>query len=238
MEIKILASSSKGNAYIIEEADHSILIDPGLPIRELKKRSNFKLSGLELCLISHEHRDHCRAFSEIQAMGIPCAMSCGTYNALGESSDYTITKIISNPVHNLESEKEFNFKGWSILPFSVQHDAVEPLGFLIRTPSGQKICYATDTYYLEYKFRGVTHWLVEANYKTILLVENEKLPTQTKNRIIMSHFEIENVKKFFKAQDLTKTKRIYLIHLSEDNADPIEFTKEIEAITGIPVYTA
>lgn len=227
MKIEILASSSKGNAYIIRDGAHSILIDPGLPIAELKKRSNFTLSSIELCLVSHEHLDHCRAIHDLNKIGIPMAMSLGTAKHCG---------LIFTQILILESEKEFNFNAWSVLPFATQHDAAEPLGFLIKTPSGQKICYATDTYYIRYNFMGVTHWMVECNYSRELLKQNRELPQITKDRIVTSHFELSNVKSFFKAQDLSKTKEIHLIHLSDENSNPKQFVSDIEQITGLPVY--
>lgn len=230
MKIETLASSSKGNAYIIRDGAHSILIDPGLPIAKLKEHSNFTLSSIELCLLSHEHRDHSRAVKEISKMGITCCMSSGTLKNLDYNSWYTMPVLLS-------SEEEFNFNAWSVLPFATQHDAAEPLGFLVKTPSGQKICYATDTYYIRYNFTGVTHWLVECNYSRELLAQNKELPQITKDRIVTSHFELTNVKSFFKAQDLSKTKEIHLIHLSDENSNPKQFIQEIEQITGLPVYS-
>lgn len=229
MKIKILATGSKANAYIIKDGPKSILIDCGLPFKELQKRANFGLSSLDLCLISHEHLDHCRAALDLSKTGLPLLMSRGTYKA--------------HAVKNLnyvkaESEKEIEIKGWRILPFAIQHDAAEPLGFLIQCPGGAKICYATDTYYIAYQFPGVTHWMIECNYSQRLLEENQELHGSVKRRIVSSHFELENVKSFFKAQDLSATEEIYLIHLSESNSDPDFFTKEIEKITKKPVYIA
>lgn len=229
MKIEILASSSKGNAYIIRDGAHSILIDPGLIIAKLKERSNFTLSSIELCLLSHEHRDHSRSIKEISKMGITCCMSAGTLKNLDYNSWYTMPVL-------LESEKEFTYHGWSVLPFATQHDAAEPLGFLIKSPAGSKLCYATDTYYIRYNFKGVTHWLVECNYSRELLAQNKELSQVVKDRIVMSHFELGNVKDFFKAQDLSQTKEIHLIHLSNDNSNSKQFIQEIEQITGLPVY--
>lgn len=227
MKIKILATGSKANAYIIEENEKSILIDPGLAFKEMQKRSGFGLSKLDLCLISHEHKDHCRAMQDIAKIGVKIGMSAGTFTATGSIiSDFLL----------LKSEKEIEIKGWRILPFAVQHDAAEPLGFLIQCPGGAKICYATDTYYIRYNFMGVTHWMVECNYSRELLAQNKELPQITKDRIVTSHFELGNVKSFFKAQDLTLTKEIYLIHLSDDNSDRDLFVNEIQSITGLPVY--
>lgn len=229
MEVKILASSSAGNAYLIQDDDKSILIECGLRFKELQKKTGFNLSDIDICLISHEHKDHCRCVHDLLKMGIRCAMSEGTAREIG---------LDNRAIYLLESERVFTLNGWSVLPFKTVHDAIEPLGFLICTPSGEKICYASDTCYLEYKFKAVTHWLIECNYSKMLLEENKDLPQQTKDRIMMTHFELINVIDFFRQADLSKTKRICIIHLSDDNADPVLFTKAIEQATLLPVYTS
>ena len=56
MFIDILASSSKANSYMINDGKTAILIECGLSMKELKKRTNFKVpSHIDACLISHEH---------------------------------------------------------------------------------------------------------------------------------------------------------------------------------------
>jgi phosphoribosyl 1,2-cyclic phosphodiesterase len=226
-EIKILATGSKGNAYIIQDDDKSILIDPGIPIKELRKRSNFALSGLDFCLLSHEHKDHSKAIKDIMRMGIQTAMSAGTLQTFEPNGSlYQILMPMDVWEHC----------GWKVLPFETQHDAAEPLGFLILSPSGKKILYATDTYYIEYRFSGVTHYLVECNYSEKLLKENATLNESVKRRIRQSHFELSNVVKFFQSQNLSATEKIYLIHLSDENSDAAVFIEEIEKATGLPVY--
>lgn len=224
-EIKILASGSKGNAYIIRDGDHQILIDPGIRFQEMLEKSGFDLDS-EFCLISHEHKDHCKAAKHIALMGIPLVMSQGTAENIGLwASTVAVSEV---PITS--------FDGWTILPFSTQHDAIEPLGFLIQTPSEKKILYATDTYYIKYCFQGVSHFLIECNYMKEILDTNDDLHPAHKDRVRRSHFEIENVKEFFRNQNLSKTEAIYLIHLSEDNSDADYFKREIQALTGLPVY--
>lgn len=55
MEINILASSSKGNCYIVDDGRTKIMIDCGIPIRQIKKGCGFKTHEISGCLISHEH---------------------------------------------------------------------------------------------------------------------------------------------------------------------------------------
>lgn len=224
IEIEILATGSKGNAYIISEGEHRLMIDPGIHIKELLKRSGFNLI-CDGCLISHEHKDHCRAAVDVARLGTEL------YATLGTSQN------IPAPCKIIKPEIDFFVKYWHILPFSTQHDAADPVGFLIQPPSGRsKLLYASDTYYIRYIFSGVTHWMVEANYQKQILDTNEEMNPVHKERVRRSHFEIDNLAEFFKHQDLKKTKAIYLIHLSEDNSDPIAFVKKIEAVTGKPVY--
>lgn len=235
-EIKIHASGSKGNAYSIIDGDHKILIDPGIKFKTLQKATNFSLSKYDLCLISHEHMDHCRLFTDIQKLGIKHVMSLGTYNAMGKSGKHRLTGIISNPIGTPDAEKAFRHAEWSIMPFRTIHDAAEPWGFFIHSPSGKKICYATDTARIDFQFSDVTHWIVEANYSEPLLAESDR-PEAVKNRIRSSHMSIENLCEFFKRQDLSATEEIYLIHLSDDNSDEKLFVEIIKEATNKPVYS-
>ena len=225
-EIKIHATGSKGNAYSIIDGDHKILIDPGIRFRDLQKATNFGLAKYDFVLVSHEHKDHCISVKNLTRLGIPCLMSSGTAKELW----------LENVATHIKSEVQTERLSWRILPFAVQHDAAEPLGFLIQSPSGKKILYATDTYYIRYTFTGVTHWMIECNYSEDRLKTNEALPNDVKQRIRQSHFEFSRVKDFFRAMDLSKTEQIYLIHLSDDNSDAKRYVEEIEALTGKPVY--
>lgn len=228
-EIKIHATGSTGNAYTIEDGGHKILIDPGIRFKALQTATNFELGRYDFVLLTHEHKDHSKAIPDLLRLGKNCYMSQGTRDALALMHSGALIAA-----DGLVIERS----GWRVLPFDVQHDAAEPLGFLIQSPSGKKICFATDTFYIKYKFTGVTHWMIEANYSEELLRQNKDLPNAVKLRIRESHFEIENLKAFFAAQDLSATEEIYLIHLSAENSDRDQFIKEIESISGCPVYSS
>lgn len=227
IEVNIIATGSSGNCYVIKDGNKRIMIECGISIKEIRKRCDFNLSTLDMCLVSHEHKDHAKAIKDIMRIGVPVALSAGTLKHFDPNGS-----LYALLVEGLIWERS----GWKILPFSTEHDAEEPLGFLIQSPSGAKILYATDTYFIKYRFVGVTHFLVECNYQERLLVENEELTNPIKNRIRTSHFELENVKAFFKAQDLSSAEKIYLIHLSNDNSDGDLFVEEIQKVTGKPVY--
>lgn len=226
-EIRIHATGSKGNCYAITDGEDRILIDPGISIKEIQKALNFGVSSLKFCLLSHEHRDHSKSIKDIIRYMVPCIMSAGSRDAL---------KLDPASIQICKSGSQIKNGSWSILPFETHHDAAEPLGFLIESPSGKKIVLATDTSHMSFVFSNITHWMIECNYSEDRLKTNEALPNDVKNRIRQSHFEFSRVKNFFRAMDLSKTEQIYLIHLSDDNSEAERYVAEIEALTGKPVY--
>lgn len=161
-------------------------------------------------------------------MGVNCYMTGGTAGALG---------LVGNrQVKIIEPLKQFKIKSWTVLPFPTQHDAAEPVGFLMQS-GREKLLYATDTYYIRYKFAGLTHIMIECNYDVDILKGND-LPISHKKRVMQSHFSLANVKDFLKANDLSRVKEIHLLHLSGNNSDAARFKIVIEQLTGKPVYVA
>ena len=61
MDIKVLASGSSGNCYYVSDGDSPVLIECGLPWKQIQQGINFRTSELAGCLVSHEHQDHCKA---------------------------------------------------------------------------------------------------------------------------------------------------------------------------------
>ena len=224
--VKPLASGSKGNAYHITDGRSPLLLEVGITWKQIQQGLNFKTSELAGCLISHEHQDHCKAVRDVMRAGIDCYMSQGTADALGLSG---------HRIRQVQARKQFHVGTWTILPFETQHDAAEPLGFLLANKDGDKLLYATDTFYIRYRFRGLTHLMIETNYSMDILRENMAtglVAPELKNRLLKSHMSLETCKEFLKANDLSRVQEIWLIHMSDGNADADRFKREIQALTG------
>ncbi|WAA10819.1 MBL fold metallo-hydrolase [Fervidibacillus albus] len=230
IEIHALASGSKGNCYHVTDGSTPILLECGIPFKIIQKRLEFKTTGLAGCLVTHEHKDHCAGIQDVLKAGINCYMSSGTAEAI-QGKHHRIKLV--------EAKKQFTIGTWTVLPFDVQHDVSEPLGFLLMNKEGEKLLFATDTYYIKYRFPGLTHIMVECNYSIKILNENianGRVPKVMKQRLLRSHFSLENVKEFFRANDLSKVKEIWLLHLSDNNSDEEFFKREIQELTGKMVY--
>ena len=149
--------------------------------------------------------------------------------------------VSGHRVKTILPKKQFNVGTWTILPFDTQHDAKEPLGFLLANQFGDKLLFATDTYYIKYRFNDLSIIAVECNFSRDILETNVKrgaVPEVLKNRLLTSHFSLENVKEFLRANDLSKVREIWLLHLSDGNSDAERFKREIMELTGKPTYVA
>ena len=218
MEIKILASGSKGNCYYVSDGQTPLLIECGIPWAKIQRKLDFKTSEIQACLISHMHQDHCKAIKEVQKFGIP----------------------YYSPEEMRISEYVY-IGSWAVHAFDAVHD-VPCLGFVMKTRiSGEKLLYLSDSAYCKYRFPDLNFIMIGCNYDADLL--NESIAEGTvdrgeRHRLIHAHASLQTVKEMLQANDLSQVKAIYLLHLSNRNSDADRFKKEIQELTGKPVYVA
>lgn len=229
--IHTLATGSKGNCYHITDGSTALLLECGIKYKDIQRKLNYETDKLAGCLVTHEHKDHCKSILDVLKAGIDCYMSFGTAEAIGIESHYRVRSV--------KAKQQFQIGTWTILPFDVQHDVSEPLGFLMMNQQGEKLLFATDTYYIKYKFSGLTHIMVECNYAEDIVDVNTasgRIPKVVAKRLLRSHFSLGNVKEFLKSNDLSKVQEIWLLHLSDTNSDEERFKREVAELTGKVVY--
>lgn len=215
MNLKVLGSSSSGNCYLIETKNNEkLILDAGVNFKVVQKELNFNFEGIKGVLVTHEHMDHLKYAANFALYGINIYASAGTFQKLN---------LNGHRFKNVRALEQFEIGNFTILPFDTQHDAAEPLGFLIQyRPTGEKLLYATDTYYIKYRFSKLNYLLLECNYNQEIAKENVKNGVINKTRytrLLESHFSLENVLKFLKSNDLSCAKDIVLCHLSDTNSD-------------------
>ena len=220
------ASSSGGNLYRITDGESSLLLECGLPVKKLRRALEHELHCIRACLLTHEHQDHAKAAYDITRAGIDLYCSAGTAGAL---------EITGHRVHIVRALEQFRLGPWTVLPFETQHDADEPLGFLIEN-GGDKLLWCMDSYYIKHRFQGLTIIAVECNYSRRTLQED--IPPAQKHRLLRSHLSLETLLDFLAANDLRSVREIHLLHLSDNNSDEDLFKDLVQGNTGIPVYVA
>lgn len=233
MKLQVIGSSSAGNGYILEAGHEALLLEAGVKFREVKIALGFDISKITGLLVTHEHGDHAKYIKEFAKAGIPIIASKGTIDATGVAAGATITAIQG------KKERVGNF---TILPFRAEHDAAEPLGFLISHPEAGKVLFATDTSSLDrYEFKGLTNILIEANYCQEIADRNimrGSLDAKRHNRVIRSHMSIDECIAFLNRTDLSETRNIILIHLSDGQSDAGEFKNRVTSQTGKRTWVA
>lgn len=226
MDIKIIASGSSGNCYRVSDGVTSVLLDCGIPFKQIQKALNFELSSINGALVTHCHQDHVKGAKDLARIGIDVYTSKSTLDARG---------LTGGRFKAVKSMDIFNVGTFTVMAFDVQHDAPEPLGFLLKSnATGEKLLYFTDTYYLKYTFKGLNYIMGECNYSIKTL--NKDLNPTLRDRILESHMSLEHFVEFLKANDLSQLKEIYLLHLSNDNSDGKLFKETVQKITGTEVY--
>lgn len=225
--MQVIASGSSGNCYRIKSGSSQLLLEAGIPIKKIKEAINWELGNIDGCLVTHEHMDHAKAADDLRRGGVELFMSRGTAEAL----------LLEDKVREVEADTVFSIGKWIIMPLQAQHDAAEPLAWLI-SDGEDKLLFATDTYYLNYKFTGLTIIMLECNYSDEILKQRilEGVISQSQaRRLLRSHFSLRHAMLFFSKLDLSLVRQIWLLHISGMNGNPKLFETEIKKITGKPV---
>lgn len=234
MRLKVLGSNSQGNCYILENETDALLIECGMPMKDIKAGIDFRIAKIDGCVLTHEHGDHAKSVKDVLNAGIPVYATRGTGEACGILAHHGFNRI--------DCGGTFIVGPFKVVAFQTKHDAAEPCCFLIHHPDCGNVLFLTDTYYTEYTFRGLNQVIIEANYCQQII--DDKLAASggarafLRDRILESHMSLATCKKTLRANDLREVRNIVLIHLSDSNSDAARFQREIAAVTGKPVHVA
>jgi len=233
MQLTVLASSSSGNGYILHNDNEALIIEAGARFKEAQRALDFNTSIIKGCIVSHEHGDHAKYAKEYLSRGINIFTSQGTIDKLNLSGD-------RKPVAT-KSKQVFNAGNFRIMPFDVIHDAAEPYGYIIDHPESGKVLFLTDTHYSPFKFKGLNHVIIEANYVDEIvddLLNSGKLELFRYKRIHNSHMSLRTCKRLLQANDLSEVMNIVLIHLSDGHSNEKQMKREVTEQTGRMVHVA
>lgn len=233
MDIEILGSGSDGNCYIINDGETNLMIDCGIPMQEIKVKTNFFETPIDGCLITHSHGDHILSASDLMKHGIQCYMSMTT---LRES--HIESNLLKARSTQIKHNKEIEIGTFTVRPLQMNHD-VHCLGFLIYSSvTKEKLFFATDTCYIRYVIPPVDYIMIESNYDLDILntrIQGGETDMVAKDRLIKAHMSIGTAIDWLESQNLSKCRRIYLMHLSEGSSNEKEFKLRVMATTGCPV---
>ncbi|MGA7219393.1 MAG: MBL fold metallo-hydrolase [Candidatus Sulfotelmatobacter sp.] len=235
--LSMLASGSRGNCALVASSRTKILVDAGISCRETFKR--LKSLGedphtLSAILITHEHSDHIYGLATLaKKLSIPVFMTCATHAAWTRAM-----RVVNgerpqlNKVERFEAGHRFQVGDIEVKPFTIPHDAADPVGFSFRV-EGTKISFATDLGYIPVNvrdhLRGSDILVMESNHDVEML-RGGPYPWSVKQRVASNVGHLSNGKlaDFFTGDYDNNAAFVVLAHLSEQNNHPEIARREAE----------
>jgi len=240
LSFTLLGSGSSGNTTLVSDGTTHILVDVGLSGRETARR--LRECGLEpdkisAIVISHEHGDHCRGVGPFaKNLDIPVFMTEAALACSGLALD-------SRKYHRIGSGESFDINGILFTGFSVPHDAIDPLGFVIEK-DGVKIGIVLDLGYLSNlvieRLKGCDGIILESNHDVEMLKVGP-YPWALKQRVMSrrGHLSNDSVAQYLGNDFDGKAEHVVLAHLSKNNNLPelalLSAQRALEARMDSPV---
>ena len=219
----VFASGSAGNVAYLETPGARLLIDCGISAKRIREsllsldRPPELLDGI---LITHEHSDHIRGLRVFAAkLGIPVYCNRHTSAEIRRIHDTKFNFRI------IETGRDFQVGDLTVDTFSVPHDAIDPIGFVLHTPAAQ-IGFLTDmghgTRLVADRVKDTEVLLLETNHDVEMLNNDPRRSWALKQRIMSRHGHLSNES----AAEFTETflnadlRHIFCVHLSNECNTP------------------
>ena len=237
LRFRSLASGSSGNATLIEASDGlhrtRVLVDCGLGLRQLMARLAVEGIGpadLDGIFITHEHGDHIGCAPMLVARyGVPLWTSAGT-------AQYAAFAGLESALNLVRDGQVFAIGGLQLHPFTVPHDAREPLQ--LRCTDGDRVLgLMTDighvTGHALAALAGCHALVLESNHDVELLAQS-RYPDFLKRRVGGQHGHLSNVQAAAALGALRhdRLNTVVAAHLSERNNRPDLVSRAFAAVLG------
>ena len=238
MKFCSITSGSSGNCIYAGSAGTSLLIDAGISGRRIEEGLNhidLTTTDIDGILVTHEHSDHIKGLGVLaRRYGIPIYGTEGTLKAVMESG--SVGKISKDLMTVIRADQDFRIGDLLIRPFSVSHDAAEPVGYRIEH-NGKSCAVATDMgCYSDYtisRLQKLDVLLLEANHD-VRMLEAGRYPYYLKRRILgeKGHLSNETCGRLLGQLLHDKVSQIFLGHLSrENNYEALAFETVSDEVT-------
>ncbi|MGB5325242.1 MAG: MBL fold metallo-hydrolase [Pseudomonadales bacterium] len=225
MRFASLGSGSKGNALIVSHHGTQLLLDCGLPVRQMEtalQRLDLGLESLDAVFVTHEHGDHIRGLkSLLRRRPMPVFMSHGTALAAA------CTDIAD--INFVTDRQEVLLGSLAVRAVIVPHDAREPCQYLVREVNEENISRGsrrlgllTDlgsaSAHVVDAFSGCDGLVLECNHDVEMLMQGP-YPESVKQRVRGDWGHLSNVQARELLGDLQPERLQWLVlaHLSEKN---------------------
>ena len=225
MRLHCMATGSTGNCYTLtSDSGETLILDCGIPIKEIKKGLDWNIKDVVGVLCTHKHLDHSKSLNDFKSMGIPVfAPYLGDSRKSMNMGEFTVKPFDLTTIDGSWTHTDANGEPCSIF------------GFLIMHPEMGKMLYITDCEVVKWKFKDINHILLGVNYdKDLVDTDNPKA-----NHVFRGHLSIDTACDFVKANDSDSLQNVIMCHLSSENSDKNSFIAKMKnAVNGANVDVA
>jgi phosphoribosyl 1,2-cyclic phosphodiesterase len=223
LRVGVLGSGSGGNAVVIESGKHRILLDAGFSARELSKRMKLigvDPLGIEAVVLTHEHQDHCKG-----ADGFAKKFKVPIFGTEGTLVGSRLRDEIARQAVLIRSGVPREVAGFWIEPFTLPHDAREPVGIVVEDPLGRRVGLVADlgcrTSLAWGRLHDLDVLILETNHDLDML-RNGPYPWSLKQRVAGRHGHLSNREAAEGLPELMndRLRWVVLYHLSRTNNQP------------------
>lgn len=217
-----LASGSKGNCIYIGSNKTKILVDAGISTKAIRNHLDslgVDISEIQAVLVTHDHTDH------IMGLKVLCSKYGIPVFANSETAKGIVNTFHDCPKFKIFSTGEpFEFGDLEIHPFSIQHDTLDPVGFVIHTDE-QKIGICADlghaTTLVQNKLKGCDYLYLEANHEPSMVHASPR-PMIYKQRVLSRTGHLSNEACGLLLAEVAHSglKHVHLAHLSGECNSP------------------
>ena len=229
VSVTVLASGSRGNCTLVSSSGTRLLVDTGLSCRELLRRlavSDEDARAIDAILITHEHTDHVSGLHLLaKKLKIPVYMTAATHDAYRRyARDGAGNRIRLEKLETFQAGCAFQVGDLTVMPFTIPHDAVDPVGFTFSS-EGIKVGVCTDLGYMpasvKHHIRGCQVLMIESNHDVEMLRVGP-YPWSVKQRVMsrVGHLSNDALADFLTKDYDGGAEFLILAHLSEQNNHP------------------
>ena len=223
MKMASIASGSSGNCIYVGSENTHILVDAGISNKRIEQGlSEIGIKGSELTgvLITHEHSDHIKGLGVLaRRHEVPIY---GTKETLREIAGCKALGAYPKELyHPITPDVDFSVGDLTIKPFSIDHDAANPVAYRIQHEK-KSVAVATDmghyNPYIIECLQNLDAILLESNHD-VRMLETGPYPYYLKRRILGEHGHLsnENAGRLLNHILHDRMKKIFLGHLSKEN---------------------
>lgn len=215
MKLKCIATGSTGNCYTLTSSSgETLILDCGIPIKEIKKGLDWNVKDVVGVLCTHKHLDHSKSVEDFEAMGIPIfAPYLGDSRKSINMGEFTVKPFDLTTIDG--SWTHTNADGTPCPIF----------GFLITHKEMGRMLYITDCELIKWKFKDINHILLGVNYDKDLIDRDN---TGKTNHVFRGHLSIDTACDFVKANYSDSLQNVIMCHLSSENADGDSFIEKMK----------